>query len=451
MLVIASDVFAQSIPATPSGTAGWKAAGGTPAFGTTAYPEAASTACASVVGSGGTVLSYTPENAPGLSYPQSMALSVQCLYKDNSTQTNHYSYASITSTWEYYTCPSGYTLNGTMCDPQAPCPMFGTPEGDTATVQPPAGCTCPALHEWVPANGCRKKCQSASAGQSANGGWPFVFPKGQLELCHQGCLVQQAVGEYYEFDDGSRQVKATETGWACQTSNETPKPNVPPAPAQPKEPPCGPTEGVLTSSSGTVSCIPEGTPSPRKPQVEEKKKKEVFPDGSVKETNTKKTTDPKTGASHTHTTTSSTGGMAGPAGTGTSTETDGKATDAGDGTGGDGECESGDCDGDAKKFAGPDLDGIYQCKAKTYDEVMTEFETAIGDKQTLPGAVLAFFNIGSVAGSCGGMQIDVPFIDVHINLDDFFCTATADMLMTIIGNVLVVLAALYAFRIGVSG
>lgn len=265
-------------------------------------------------------------------------------------------------------CPDGYTLEGDLCRAPVACPMYGTPEGDTAPSDPPAGCTCPAGHVWVSKNGCRKQCDAYRSGafQIGSDAWgasKLLFPKGQTEMCHSGCIVQQKSGEFYAYDDGTVLAGASETGWACQTSSEPPKPPATKPPAEPKEPPCSPTEGVLTSSSGTVSCIPQGTPAPRKPEVEEKKKKETFPDGSVKETNTKKTTDPKTGASHTHTTTSSTGGMAGPAGTGTSTENDGKPTDAGDGSGdgdgdGDGDCEGSECA--PGEF--PGTDGLYEKK-----------------------------------------------------------------------------------------
>lgn len=257
------------------------------------------------------------------------------------------------------TCPTGYTLNGAMCYPDAPCPMYGTPDGNTAPLDKPASCNCPAGHEWVPMNGCRKKCTSPyGIGEVVNAGWPFVFPKDQLQACSNGCVVQQGGGESFVYDDGSVSSPATNTGWACQTSNETPPGNAPELPQKPKEPPCGASEGVLTSSSGKVACIPEGTPSPRKPDVKVREKTETYPDNSKKTTTETKTTDPKTNASHTHTTTTSTGGMAGPAGT-----TEGKESETGDGNGGDGDCEGEDCgEGEYQPGEFPETEGLYTKK-----------------------------------------------------------------------------------------
>jgi len=239
--------------------------------------------------------------------------------------------------------------------------MYGTPEGNTAPSDKPANCNCPAGHEWVPMNGCRKKCTSPyGTGEVVNAGWPFVFPKGQLEACSNGCVVQQGGGESFVYDDGSVSSPATNTGWACQTSNETPPGNAPELPQKPKEPPCGASEGVLTSSSGKVACIPEGTPSPRKPDVKVREKTETYPDNSKKTTTETKTTDPKTNASHTHTTTTSTGGMAGPAGT-----TEGKESETGDGNGGDGDgdCEGDDCgEGEYEPGEFPETEGLYTKK-----------------------------------------------------------------------------------------
>jgi len=118
----------------------------------------------------------------------------------------------------------------------------------------------------------------------------------------------------------------------------------------------------LTSSSGKVACIPEGTPSPRKPDVKVREKKETFPDNSTKTTTETKTTDPKTSASHTHTTTTSTGGMAGPAGT-----TEGTESETGDGDGdggdGDGDCEGDDCgEGEYTPGEFPETEGLYTKK-----------------------------------------------------------------------------------------
>ncbi|WP_234087409.1 hypothetical protein [Azonexus sp. R2A61] len=143
------------------------------------------------------------------------------------------------------------------------------------------------------------------------------------------------------------------------------------APESPK-PPCKPSEGVLTSSSGKVACVPEGTPDSSKPTVKKEQKSETYPDGSTKNTETTKTTDPKTGATDTSSTTTTSAGpnggtQAGQPGTSTS-ESSSQGSGGKDGKGDDensdfcdkhpelkvckvsaasGECDGFTCDGDA--------------------------------------------------------------------------------------------------------
>lgn len=78
---------------------------------------------------------------------------------------------------------------------------------------------------------------------------------------------------------------------------------------KPTAPPCGDNEGVLTSSSGKVACVPEGTTTARKPEVKKTESKETKPNGEIITTEKKTVTDPATGATWTSTTsTSSTDG-----------------------------------------------------------------------------------------------------------------------------------------------
>jgi len=110
----------------------------------------------------------------------------------------------------------------------------------------------------------------------------------------------------------------------------------------------------MTSSSGTVACVPEGTPDARKPQVEKKQKVEQFPDGTAKTTEETTTKDPATGATHTASTSTATGkadGTAGQAGAVGTTSSDG-STGTGSSNGGNGsgdKCEGNDC-GAGKEF-----------------------------------------------------------------------------------------------------
>jgi len=117
------------------------------------------------------------------------------------------------------------------------------------------------------------------------------------------------------------------TGASC-TSDDVGEPtNKPTVPTH--SPKCLPGEGVLTSSSGRVMCVPEGTPS-NAPVVTTSTKKETFQDGSTKTTDTTYTKDPGTGVQDTNQTTTTTGKTSGGAGTagpvGTSSVTGGSTT-----------------------------------------------------------------------------------------------------------------------------
>lgn len=112
-----------------------------------------------------------------------------------------------------------------------------------------------------------------------------------------------------------------------------------PTPA--KKPPCEAGQGVLTSESGTVACVPEGTPEARKPVVKKEVEEQTYPDGSKKRTETTTTSDPKTGSSSTSSSTTNSAGptggtQSGSPGTTTSTKTGSTsgANGNGDGDGG---------------------------------------------------------------------------------------------------------------------
>jgi len=99
-------------------------------------------------------------------------------------------------------------------------------------------------------------------------------------------------------------------------------------------PKCLAGEGVLTSSSGTVACVPAGTPSSA-PVVRTSSQTEQFPDGSTRTTETTYTKDPVSQVQDTQqqiTNTPATGGGAGMAGPIGTTSNAGSATpSSGDG------------------------------------------------------------------------------------------------------------------------
>jgi len=131
------------------------------------------------------------------------------------------------------------------------------------------------------------------------------------------------------------------SGQTCTDTAPTPAPAPPAestAPVVPAhQPKCAAGEGVLTSDTGTVACVPAGVPDTRTPIYTETKTVETFPDGSTKTTTTGTTTDPGTGATATNTTSTSTGGLSGTAGT--TTTSSGTSSGTGEGGGAGGECE----------------------------------------------------------------------------------------------------------------
>lgn len=282
------------------------------------------------------------------------------------------------------------------------------------------------------------------------GGTTMVYPKGSSEGCFSGCGVQPGGTSYWEYPDGSRAYSnSTYTGWACSGSGvPKPKPESPKEPdGKPSEPApkCGAGEGVLTSSSGKVGCVPPadpntGLPPGRTPTVTEKTKTETFSDNSTKTTTDTTVTDPGTMASHTSsttTTTAATGGTAGQAGTpGTSTA---KTESSGSGGEGDGTCDP------AEKMCGsPSVGELYAKKDKTFDTVLTDFKTGMANTPVGQG-MSSYFNVSIPTGSCGNLSAYVPYLNATIDLAPYMCSSQAQTIMEAASAVLQVVVAFIAF------
>lgn len=216
------------------------------------------------------------------------------------------------------------------------CPHGGTVSG-TSCVNAPA-CTAPQVRN-VTTGACEAPSDpcAASSGQTTSG-W-ITINKGSDatgSFCQNGCGVTVAGdgsnSEYYYTDTTiTRPYTFTQTGQTCTNQPSAPAPA--PSNAQPntppKNPPCAAGEGVMTSTSGNVRCVPSGTPSSSTAKVDYEKFKKTFPDGSTQETTRTTTTDPATGAkssSDSVTNSPATGGgqgQAGPVGTTTGSGTNG--------------------------------------------------------------------------------------------------------------------------------
>lgn len=349
-----------------------------------------------------------------------------------------------------YSCPEtgGWTLSGSTCNrpDQTPCPVFSgsLPGDDSQAATKPDSCTCPAGTKWFPYNGCRKSCDASGV---ANAGFDLAIAKGAATGCFSGCEVQHGSGAYDVLKDGSHSAQATYTGWACagtgvgapSTADGQPQPDSSQLDPTKKHPPkCGSGEGVITSSSGNVLCLPAGTPNTSTPKVESSKKTETFPDSSTKTTETTKTTDPNTGATSTSTTSTSTGGQSGEAGTTSSTEN-------GTGKDGDGDGDGdGECDPTLHFCGGPATDKLYTKKEKTMESVFQQFKTTISGSG-LGSATTGFFNVSAPGGSCPSWSVQVPYLNVTLSGADIFCGGAILAALQGAGAVMLALATYIAF------
>lgn len=363
-------------------------------------------------------------------------------------------------------CPSGqnWTRNGSICTrpdcipPQtrqadgtctASCPTYPPSTPDSLAATQPSNCSCPAGTSWYAYNGCRKTCGgNQPTGEVANSGFGIAIADGATEGCFQGCLVQHKAGGYDQYK-GYKMATATWSKWACNgnglgtgpTPNDQPTPDAQSQdPSKKKDPPCAAGDGVITSSSGGVKCLPEGTPNTSRPSVEKKTKTETFPDNSTKTTTETTTRDPNTNATSVSTTTTSIGGQSGPAGTSTSQE--GTTGKVGGGNGnGDGD---GSCDPTLNFCGGPSTDDLYKKKDKTMESVLGKFKDDVANTEFAKGAG-AFFNVTIPGGSCGGMSANVPYLNMTVDLGQFLCTPQAAQLIEGVGAVLRVVVAFLAF------
>lgn len=164
----------------------------------------------------------------------------------------------------------------------------------------------------------------------------YNFPVGTSitgTYCDGGCRLALGSTAQPYYTDGKTQTKVlsqTYLNGACTASDGVaPQPGTasqtPPDP--PKKPPCSDGEGVMTSSTGAVHCVPSGIPGSNKPVVTKEKSVATNPDSSTTTTETTTTRDPTTGVEEK--TTVKTDRNASGQVTGTSSETASKGTTTG--------------------------------------------------------------------------------------------------------------------------
>lgn len=383
------------------------------------------------------VLYSTPEPAclAAQAFTYGQALSVSAAVSGSSavcTNGTGWTYTVYRQT-NVKPCPTGqnWTLSGSNCTrPDCVDPLARDPLDGVCKV-PPNKCA-PKKDEW-------------------SDGWVSV-PAGAAMpvgvVCLDGCEANRVLSVGGP-DDGMGLGKGVDwwpigqtfTGAVC-SGVDIPLPlgtdpaKVPPKPA--KKPVCAAGEGVMTSSSGKVLCVPEGVPGVSKPVVRKSEEVQTFPDGSTKKTTTTTTTDPNTGAKDVQTTAVSSGGQAGTAGT---TTTNGGSSSDGDG---DGDSD-GDCDPTLNFCGGPDTTGLYEKKDKTVSSTLSTFADSVKGS-AVGSAMSGFFTVSNHSGGCPAWVVNVAYLSVTVDIGQYFCTGTAMMMMDLVGAVLLAVASFVGFR-----
>lgn len=172
-----------------------------------------------------------------------------------------------------YVCPDGYTLQAgsppTCYKPDPPCP---TKSGGYAWMASPV--SGPSLESQTYCdNGCMVGLNAPTGANNPG----YGYTNGQQRLQKYEIVYLGA-----QCTSGSPLPVATEPA------------KTPPEP--PKRPNCSPNEGVLTSSTGQIHCVPEGTPASKPPIVTKEQQTKTNADGTTTTTETTTTRDSQTGA-----------------------------------------------------------------------------------------------------------------------------------------------------------
>lgn len=352
---------------------------------------------------------------------------------------------SGTSCVVQYACPSGqnWTLTGTSCT-RPDCPSGATRQSDGTCSAP---CTAGETKEISYFSGkwavCAKEQASCLTGtlnlltSYCDGRCLYSLPDAILEAPANASATVDNPQPVYIRKTG------TATGASCSSATPTDA-GSPPAIPQ-KKPPCAAGEGVLTSSSGAVKCVPSSTPG-NEPKVSKSTKTESFGDGSTRTTETTRTTDPASGSTSENTKTTNTPnssggqGQAGPVGsnegtTDTSRKESGKDKESED---------DADCDPREKMCGNPGTEGLYEKKGKTVAESFGDFTSKVKGSP-IGSASTGFFNVSTPGGGCPGWSVNVPFLNVTLDGAAFFCNSTIINAMQGAGAVLLALASYIAF------
>lgn len=306
-----NSAFAETIPASQSGNLWYHdySGCGNSISASCSYQEAGNSVCAARgLQNGWGSASMTGPAEPSGVQSSGATMTINCQGTLEFTASIHAGAAA-------WVCPSGqnWTVSGTQCT---------RPD-----------CVAPSVRD--PATGqCGDPCQSKIDEGTKYG--IYTFPVGSSitgTYCDGGCRLNIGVTTQPYYTDGKTVTKVMSQTYmpgACTASDGVaPQPGLPgqTPPDPPKEPPCLPTEGVMTSSTGAIHCVPEGIPGSNKPVVGKDKTVKTNADGSTTTTETTTTRDPTTGVETKNTTTTDRNGSGQV--TSTSSETGTKGTTQG--------------------------------------------------------------------------------------------------------------------------
>lgn len=207
------------------------------------------------------------DNGYGTKYPRNY-IGVDggsCVWKTDLHSAPQYSSMSQVSS-----CPTGQTDNNGLC---------GAPKS-----------ACEQVKDLINGTPQATRWYSVPVGSNNATG----------AFCDSGCAANLAIanpGYYTDGKNNSYQRQIMYTGQSCTNEPNAPQQFTPEkAPVTPeKKPPCAASEGVMTSSSGTIACVPEGTPNSNPPIVKKETNTKTNADGSKETTDTITTRDPSTG------------------------------------------------------------------------------------------------------------------------------------------------------------
>lgn len=370
------------------------------------------------------------------------------------TQGNTDPGSAVTCTGNVYTCPTGqnWTLSGSSCTRPA-CPLGrnadGTCNACTTMLLKSGACAEPCtagaentqFNKTTAIDTAKGYCGANNCAKSVVSRTPIAtscaFGAGGVGLCQTGFSVTlRTTGGYCDYEDGGTPGTVT------------------PAPEK-NDNPCPAGNGVVQSAGGFLRCLPQGASSSETPV--KTTTTNTPSDGTQPTTTTNNTTNVTTctteGSCTTTTTVTTSGGT-----TVTTTEQakgafcaknpkddacTGVGTANGNGTVGNG--NSSGCDPTTQMCGDPGTTGLYTKKEKTISDVVTAFST--GFKSSAVGTAMSgYFNVSVPSGACPAWTAHVDYLNTTINMGQYFCNSTADSVMTIIGGVLMVLAAFTGFK-----